>query len=145
MESKLNSLFESSKECKEKTHSCKIAKNAILQIYKPDNGIKNRELEDKLFTSHPPKLCDCAIVYDKTKLALVEIKCGKVTNSLVKDVVVKLENTSKIIIYEKLDISKYILLYQRFDNAQIKKILATKKIFGQPLISKKYENKAIVI
>ena len=145
MESKLNLLFETSKECREKTHRCKIAQSAVLQIYKPDNGIKNKKLENKLFTEHPPKLCDCAIIYEREKLALVEIKCGKVTKSLVKDVIAKLENTSKIIRHETLNISKYMLLYQRFDNDQIKKMLAMKKIYGQPLISKKYENTAIKI
>jgi hypothetical protein len=145
MQSKLNLLFDEARECKEKTHPCIMAKKSVVQIYKPDKGIKNSALEYTLFTNHPPKLCDCAIIYSKIKLALIEIKCGKITNSLIKDVLEKLDNTSKIIIHEKLDISKYILLYQRFDNAQIKKKLATTKIYGQPLISKKFENKAIAI
>ena len=145
MISKLDKLFETASECKEKTHPCKMSKNRVNKIYKPDVGIKNKPLEYKLFTTHPPSLNDCAVVYDDDKLALVEIKCGKVTNSLLKDVVVKLENVSKLVNHESINISKYILLYKRFEDAQIKKKLLTLKICGQPLISKKFENQAIAI
>lgn len=145
MISKLDLLFEASKECREKTHPCKMSKNSVNKIYKPDAGIKNTALEYKLFTTHPPSLNDCAIVYNDIKLALVEIKCGKVTNSELKSVFVKLENASKLLHHENISISKYILLYKQFENAQMKKKLATQKIYGQPLISKKYENKAIAI
>lgn len=145
MISKLDLLFEVSKECKEKTHPCKMSKNNINKIYKPDAGIKDAKLEYKLFTTHPPSLNDCAIIYNDTKLALVEIKCGKVTNSELKSVFVKLRNASKLLQYEDINISKYILLYKQFENVQMKKKLATQKIDGLPLISKKYENKAITI
>lgn len=145
MIAKLDLLFEESFECREKTHSCKISSQSVNKIYKPDSGIKNRELEYKLFTTHPPSLNDCAIVYNNTKLALVEIKCGRVTHSSLKSVFVKLENVSKLLKYENIDITKYILLYKQFENSQMKKKLLTQKICGQPLVSKKYENKAIVI
>ncbi len=145
MINKLDLLFHESSECREKTHPCKMSKNSVNKIYKPDSGIKNRTLEYKLFTTHPPSLNDCAIVYNKSKLALVEIKCGRVTNSTLKSVFVKLENTSKLLVHESINITKYILLYKQFDNAQIKKKLATQKIYGQPLISKKFENTAIAI
>ncbi len=145
----LNLLFNTENDCKEKTLPCKIDKNRVDKIYKPDSGIKNLDIKKKLFPNHKnneqPMLCDCAIIYDKTKLVLVEIKCGTVTNSLLKDVVIKLENTSKLVNHQSMNISKYILLYKKFDNTQIKKKLATLKICGQPLISKKFEKQAIAI
>jgi len=145
MINKLDSLFEVVSECKEKTHPCKMSKYSINKIYKPDSGIKKRDLEDKLFTTHPPSLNDCAIVYNEKNLVLVEIKCGRVTNSILKSVFTKLENATKLLHHEEISITKYILLYKQFDNAQMKKKLATKQIYGQPLISKKFENTAIVI
>lgn len=142
---KLDRLFHSTSECREKTHPCKIAKGGVNKIYKPDSGIIDRDLEYKLFTTHPPSLNDCAIVYEKCKLALIEIKCGRVTNSELKSVFVKLENVSRLLKYVEVDITKYILLYKQFENSQMKKKLATHKVNGKPFISLKYENKAIVI
>jgi len=142
---KLDLIFESVTECKEKGYSCKMSKNNVIKIYKPDAGIKKKELEDKLFTKYPPKLCDCVTLYNSDRIALIEIKCGKVTQSILKDVIEKLNNTFEILRDQKVAVTKCILLYKKFEDNQMKKLLASKRIYDQPLLAKKYENKAIDI
>ncbi|WP_324172125.1 hypothetical protein [Sulfurimonas sp.] len=142
---KLNSIFHSATECRERGYPCAMAKKNVKKFYKPDDGIKDKDLEQKLFTEHPPMLSDCVAVYDESKVAIIEIKCAKVTNSIIKGVIKKLTNTSKIITNKEVVVTKYMLLYKKFEDKQINKILSTKRIDGKPIISKKYENKAIAI
>jgi len=145
MKNKLDLIFQSATECREKGYECKTSKKNVSIIYKPDAGIKDKQILKKLFRGINPKLCDCALLYNKEMLAFIEIKCGRVTNSLLKDTIEKLENSYKVVNVHDIEPSKYILLYKQFENTLMKKKIATLKIYGIPLIAKKYENKAIDI
>ena len=142
---KLDFLFRSTEVCKEKTHPCKMSKKSIVKIYKPDSGIQNKKLQERLFPMHPPKLSDCVMLYSGDKLAIIEIKCGKVTKSLLNDVFEKVTNTFKILKDQEIVVTKCMLLYQRFEDNQMRKLLASKRIYGQPILGKKYENEAMDI
>ena len=134
---KLDAIFHTATECRERGYPCAMSRKDVEKFYKPDDGIKNRELENKLFTEHPPMLSDCVAIYSKSKVAIIEIKCAKVTNSILKGVVKKLTNTSKILKNQDISVTKYMLLYKKFEDNQMSKILSTKKIDGKPIISKK--------
>ena len=93
MNKKLDSVFHSVEECKESGHPCKMSKKNIDYIYKPDKGIKDTSIPKTLFSGKiQPKLADCVIIYNKDKLAIVEIKCGTVTKRLVNETFEKIEN-----------------------------------------------------
>ena len=151
MSSALDSLFHSTKNCKENEHDCKSSKKSVSKIYKPDDGIKDITLKKKLFPTYgrleQPMLCDCVIEFNNGKYGQVEIKCGKVTSSLVKDVVEKLNNCLKVVNSKHIEISKHFLIYKKFDTTQIIKLLQSEKnyIDGRPIILKKYANTAIEI
>jgi len=145
MKNKLDLIFQPARECKEKGYECKTSKKSIDSFYKPDAGIKDKQTLEKLFRGINPKLCDCALIYNQDMLAFLEIKCGRVTNSLLKDTIEKLENSYKVVNVYDIEPSKYILLYKQFENTLMKKKIATLKICGIPLIAKKYENRAIEI
>lgn len=151
MLNKLNTIFQTSTECREKTLPCCIDKKNIEKIYKPDKGIKNKHVKSELFPNKDkdqnPKLSDCIIVYENSNVVLVEIKCGTLTKSLFKDVCEKIENTFKIVKYLDINVTKCILLYKKFDNKQIMKLFTSKSnyIDGKPIIAKRYDNKAIAV
>ncbi len=141
----LHTIFETVDVCKEEGHACKTHKDA-KGIFKPDAGIC-KTLENDLFGGITPKLCDCVVVCQNNKCNLVEIKCGKVTQSLLKDVHEKLTNTNKIINHKMIDANKNILIYKSFKDPQIRKLINSKKYFvcGRPIIHKQYQNQAIEV
>jgi hypothetical protein len=151
MSSVLDSLFHSTTNCKENGHDCKSSNSSVSKIYKPDDGIIDITLKQKLFPTYgrleQPMLCDCVIEFNDGKYGQVEIKCGKVTSSLVKDVVKKLNNCLKVVKSKKIKISKHLLIYKKFDEQQTRKLftLTKNKIEGKPIILKEYKNKAIEI
>ena len=147
----LDSLFDSASDCKEKNLPCRSVKKNIKKIYKPDKGIKDIELKQKLFPSYgefeQPKLCDCIIEFNNGTHTQVEIKCGKVTNSLAKDVVKKLKNSLDVLNAKDIDVSKNILIFKKFHEQQTRKFFILSKNFieGKPIILKEYKNKAVEI
>ena len=151
MSEALDGLFDSVDECKEKNHPCKSAKKNVHSIYKPDAGIKDIELKKRLFPNYgeleQPMLCDCIVEFNDGTHIQVEIKCGKVTNSLAKDVVIKLKNSLKVVNDKSIDISKNILIFDKFHEQQTRKFFTLSKNFiqGKPIILKEYKNKAIEI
>lgn len=151
MSEALDSLFNSVSDCKEKDFPCKSVKKDVENIYKPDDGIKDIELKKKLFPNYgeleQPKLCDCIIEFNNGIHIQVEIKCGKVTNSLAKDVVIKLKNSLTVVNAKGINVSKNILIFKKFHEQQTRKFFTLSKNFiqGKPIILKEYKNKAIEI
>jgi len=139
---KLDLIFYDCDNCKE--HCCKVDKKSINKVYKPDSGIKDQNIIKKIFGGgEQPKLSDCVIIYNKSKLAIVEIKCGEVTKKLIDDTVEKITNVCKILEEKKLKPAKLVLIYKSFENTKLGQILQGKTICGQKIIGKKYKNQAI--
>jgi len=151
MSEALDSLFYSVDDCKEKNLPCKSVNKDVENIYKPDAGIKDIELKKKLFPNYgeleQPKLCDCIVEFNNATHTQIEIKCGKVTNSLAKDVVIKLKNSLKVVKDKNINISKNILIFKKFHEIQTRKFFTLSKNFidGKPIILKEYKNKAVEI
>ena len=119
MNKKLDSVFHSVEECKESGHPCKMSKKNIDYIYKPDKGIKDTSIPKTLFSGKiQPKLADCVIIYNKDKLAIVEIKCGTVTKRLVNETFEKIENVDLgTIKYQEIDFNSNIYADNLFDES----------------------------
>lgn len=142
----LDTIFHSADECKENGHTCKMDKKDINYIYKPDKGIKDLSIINKIFNGkHQPKLSDCIIIYNENKLAIIEIKCGRVTKRLIDETIEKITNVYKVLNSKELKTTKLILLYKSLENAKLRQVLQSKEIFGKRIIEKKYSNQAIRI
>lgn len=139
MKNKLKILFDEVQECKE--NKCKIAKQNIDFIVKPDNGLKNEQLQIKLFGNIMPKLCDCIIKTDK--LALLEIKCGKVTFHILKEIKEQLKNVMMILQDQEISFDRIIFIYDSLDNNKLKQQLGM--IYNIRLEAIQYNNKALCI
>lgn len=146
MNKKLDTLFHSVEECKESGHPCKMSKKNIDYIYKPDKGIKDTSISKTLFSGKiQPKLADCVIIYNKDKLAIIEIKCGTVTKRLVNETFEKIENVFKILKHKNLSPTKILLVYSKYDDSKLRQYVQGKNFFGLRIIDKKYENNALEI
>lgn len=146
MNETLDSIFYRAEGCKESGHPCKVSKQNINFIYKPDSGIKDKSIIQSLFHGNPqPKLSDCVIIYNKDKLAILEIKCGKVTKRLIDEVFEKIENIIKILKYKKLNPTKILLIYSKYDDTKLRQYVQSKKIFNLKIIDKQYKNIALEI
>jgi hypothetical protein len=146
MNRKLDSVFHSVEECKESGHPCKMSKKNIDYIYKPDKGIKDTSILKTLFSGKiQPKLSDCVIIYNKDRLAIVEIKCGTVTKRLVNETFEKIENVFKILKHKDLNPTKILLVYSKYDDSKLRQYVQGKSFFGLRIIDKKYENNALEI
>jgi len=151
MSNSLDSLFDSVKRCKEEGHPCVVDNKNIKNIYKPDSGINDSKAKKDIFPNceeaKQPKLCDCVLELKNSKVYLVEIKCGEVTSSLVKQVHEKLSNTLKLVKYKNISISKSILMYKKFNNVKVRQMFESKKYYIQnhPIRYEVYKNKAIAI
>lgn len=146
MNKKLVTLFYSVEECKESGHPCKISKKNIDYIFKPDMGIKDKSIITTLFYGTlQPKLSDCVIIYNKNKLAIVEIKCGKVTKRLIDETFEKIENVFKILKHIDLNPTKILLVYSKYDDSKLRQYVQGKIFSGLRIIDKKYENSALEI
>ncbi len=139
----LDSLFETSNECKD--NACKIDKRDVLNIYKPDLGLKDFQVKKSLFASLEPKLCDCIIVNSNKKILLMEIKCGTVTNRLLKEIIEQLTNVYKILESKKINIHKCVFICKKFSDTMVKKRLLKEKIKAIPLTHKIFQKTAIKI
>lgn len=139
----LETTFHSSNECKENT--CKIVKKDIIKIYKPDLGLKDLSLKKLLFGSSEPQLCDCIIINRKERVSILEIKCGTVTNHLLKEIIEQIENVYKILEKKGITVNKCIFVCKKFSDAMVKKRLLSKKIKSIPLTHRIYNNTAIEI
>ncbi len=138
MKSKLDTLFYEVEECKE--NKCKIDKKDITFIFKPDNGLKNAVLQKELF-GDAPKLCDCII--KKEKLILLEIKCGKVTFRILKEIKEQLGNVTKILNNQDISFDRIVFIYDSLDNAKLKHTFGM--IASTRLEAIQYKSKAIKI
>jgi hypothetical protein len=151
MSNELDHLFHRANNCQEKGHNCKSSKQDVKTIYKPDDGIKDIDLKNELFPNYnnldQPKLCDCVIEFNDDTYIQVEIKCGKMTSSLVKAVVEKLNNCLKVVKSKDIEIKKHLLIFKKFDEQQTRKLFTLNKckIEGKPIILKEYKNEAIKI
>ncbi len=144
----LDSIFSTASECKESGHKCAINKSSVSKIYKPDLGIKDDNLKKEVFGNiAQPSLCDCAVVYSSDKLALLEIKCGKVTKKLLEEILKQLKNTYEIIKRKHIKVTKFMFICEKFDSSQTKKLLTSTKykVDGKELIARIYKNQAINI
>jgi len=137
----LDTLFEEVKECKE--NKCVLNKQDIKYIYKPDNGLKDIKVQKELFGIVKPKLCDCII--KKEDLILLEIKCGKVTNRILKEIVEQLTNVAKILNTVNISFNKVVFVYDSFDNTKLRQTIINTKIYGKRLLNVQFKNKALEI
>lgn len=138
----LSSIFNASDKCKE--NECIINKKDIEYIYKPDLGIKDPNIKKSIF-GHivQPSLCDCII--KKKNLILLEIKCGKITKSILKEIREQLENVAKILKHISINFDKVLFIYKSLDSIQLKKEIAKIQIGNKTLKGLKYDNKALEI
>ena len=90
----LNEIFIKADECKE--HTCKINRSNIKNIFKPEKGFLNKQLEQELLGLNY-KICDCIIECQNGKIVVVEILCGRLTYGEFKDKIIQLENCIKIL------------------------------------------------
>jgi len=136
MPQSLDELFHISKECSE--HSCRVNKKNVKQIYKPDSGFVNKQIEQELFKSGY-KICDCIIECQNDNIAIVEILCGKLTVREIKDKKQQLENCCKAVHYtnQQDKIKKIILFYDKLESSKkqpmIKKALINQRICNKAL------------
>lgn len=139
----LNIIFHPSSECKD--NSCKISKNNIKQLYKPDLGIKDSTLQNSIFGSSVPSLCDCLIVHIDDKITLLEIKCGTVTNHILKEIIIQISNVYKILENQGISVNKCVFICKKFSDTMVKKRLLNERIKNIPLTHKIYSTNAIDI
>ena len=139
---KLEKLFVIVDNCKE--NKCKVNNQDIDCIFKPDNGLKDIGLQEKLFGTTIPKLCDC-IILKKDIIVLLEIKCGLVTSRILKEIIVQLENVTKILKNQSINFSKVLFIYDRFDNNKLKQQINTKIIGNKRIEYIQFRNEAISI
>jgi hypothetical protein len=138
----LNYIFHEEKNCKENKLS--INKKGIKFIFKPDKGIKNKELQKELFPNEElPKLCDCII--QKDDLILLELKYEMITNSILKDIEQQLLNVGKILKKKNINFDRAVFIYHRLDNSKMKQVISKKLILDKRLEYFKFENKAIYL
>ncbi|MBN2825105.1 MAG: hypothetical protein JXQ76_07280 [Campylobacterales bacterium] len=146
MPKRLDELFYTSTQCKE--HNCKVERQNIKQIYKPDKGFLDKQVAQKLFGSEN-KICDCIIECENEQIIIVEILCGKLTQSEIKDKKIQLENCCKVVKHiEKYEcIKKIILFYDKLESSKkqpmIKKALINQRICNKALEFK--SNKPLAI
>lgn len=140
----LDTIFHTFTECKENT--CKINKKDVKRIYKPDLGIKDSKLKKEIFGhTTQPALCDCIILKEDNTTVILEIKCGTVTNHILKEIITQIENVYKILEYKKITINKCMFICKKLDSAMVKKKLLTTKIKKLPLAHKVFTKDAIAI
>lgn len=140
----LDSLFNKASECKD--NGCKISKKEITSIYKPDLGLKDKILKGELFGSvQQPKFCDCLILKNDNTITLLEIKCGTVTNHILKEIIEQIENVYRVLDKKEILVNRCIFICKKFDSPMIKKKLLNLKIKKLPLMHEIYINTAIEI
>ncbi len=139
---KLDTLFHSSDKCQD--NECTINKKDIEYIFKPDLGIKDQTTKKAIFGhTVQPSLCDCII--KKDKLILLEIKCGKVTKSILKEIKEQLDNVAKVLKHNSINFDQVLFLYKSLDTNQLKKEIVKIGIGNKTLRGKEYQNKAVEI
>ncbi len=132
-----STVFNVESNCSE--HSCKINKKNIKVIYKPDNGFIKKSIEIALFPTGKYKICDCIIVCNNDDLIIVEILCGKLTSTELKEKKEQLENCCKVTkylsVFEK--VKKIVLLYDKLESPRkqpmLKKALISARVCTMPL------------
>ncbi len=131
-----SSVFNAKDQCKE--GKCKVNKQNIKKIFKPDDGFLDSQLEKRLFSSSY-KICDCIIVCNNNKIVIVEILCGKLTYREYKEKYEQLENCHKVVKNKGLEdkIKKIVLHYQKLEDSRrnplFRKKLLNPKIYGMKL------------
>ncbi len=127
-------VFYKKKNCKEQ--SCKVNQKNIDIIFKPDAGIIDEALKNRLFPLKF-KICDCIIICKDGKIIIHEILCGKLTYSEYKDKIEQLNNCIKIV--EELGllgkVKRVSLQYKKVEDVNLKKKLINTKIRKFTLIS----------
>jgi hypothetical protein len=137
----LELLFDSAEDCKE--HSCTINKNSILFAFKPDNGLKDLDLQEDIFGHRNQiPLCDC-IIKTNNDLVLLEIKCGVITKRILNEIKIQIENVAKILKNKGLLFESAIFIGKRLDTVQLRKEIGKIRIFNKSLQYKEYTNQAI--
>ena len=140
----LDSIFQVVNECKE--NECKINKKDIQKIYKPDLGILDKKLKKELFGNvKQVSLCDCVIIKKNNHILLLEIKCGTVTNSILKETITQISNVYKILENKNIKVNQCTLICKKFSDVMLKKSILTKRINGIPLTNKTFKNTALEI
>jgi len=133
----LEDIFEEVDKCSE--NSCKVNRKNIKKVFKPDAGFKNKSVKNKLFGNGSYKICDCVVLCDNDDLIIIEILCGTLTHSELKEKKEQLENCCKVLkhINKEDKIKKVFLLYKKLvsSNQQplLRKALMNPKICGFPL------------
>jgi hypothetical protein len=134
-------IFHETEKCKE--HQCKINNQNIKKIFKPDNGFIDTTIENNIFSSRPYKICDCIVVCQNDSLIIVEILCGKLTYTELKEKKEQLENCCKVAknICSAEKIKKIVLLYNSLESPrkqpQLRKALLNTKICNLQLVHSK--------
>lgn len=136
LKKELSKIFHEVDNCKES--KCSVNKKDIDFIFKPDKGIKDKELSKKLLQ---PKLCDCVI--QKDGLILLELKCRKITTSILEEIKEQLLNVANILKDKNIDFDRAIFIYDRLDNNKMKQRMP--KILSKRLEYIQFKNKAITL
>ena len=132
-----SSIFNKKEKCSD--GDCKVNRENIKTIFKPDDGFLDNSLQNKLFPSNSYKICDCIIICNNDNIIIVEILCGKLTYSEYKEKSKQLENCYKVIASQNLEqkIQKIVIQYKRLENPkhnpQFRKKLINPKICGTNL------------
>lgn len=125
----LSENIKTSERCRE--NGCKIDRNGILSVFSPeDGGLQNYQILSEIGTSDGNyKACDCIILCENGDIFIIEILCGKLTESELKDKEKQIENCQKIIkllslnLYLKLS---FIVYKKRDKNSLSEKVLTGK-------------------
>ncbi len=136
---KLQKLFKEIEDCKE--NKCILNKKNIKYMFKPDDGLKDESIKKAIFGYKNPKLCDCIIKIEN--IVILEIKCGKITKSILNEIIEQLDNVAKILKYVDIKFSKVIFIYDSFENNKLKQTIINKLIQGKRLEYVQYKNKAV--
>lgn len=123
---------------------CNINRKNVKKIFKPDNGLKDKNLLKELFenefhTGNQPNMCDCIIECDDSNLFIIEILCGTLDHTEFKRKNKQLKNCCLVAKHKNLKdrVKKIVLLYKRLDtqkSPQLRKALLNPKICDKNLI-----------
>ena len=139
LKNELNNIFHEVENCKENKLS--IDQKDIKFRFKPDKGIKDKQLQNELFPNmEDPKLCDCII--QKDNLIIIELKYETITESVFKTIEEKLLNVGKILQEKDINFHRAILIYHRLDSTKRQQLMAKTSILGKQVKCYKFKNKA---
>ena len=131
-----SNIFNQKDKCRE--HECSINRKNIKKIFKPDEGILDSNLKNRLF-NNSYKICDCIVICENDKIVIIEILCGVLNAREFKEKSEQLQNCYRVVEYKNLksQISKIVLYCKKIENSkknpQLRKKLINPRIYDIPL------------